>query len=210
MDGTQTPPAVDASLARDLVLEYFVVNGNKRAAECFAHESGATAGRSVEKIDNRVKINELICAGDLDGAVAELNHIDGRILEGSPDLHFSLTMQQYVEILRGGSSMKALQFARVALAPFADTSAAYAAEIQKGLSLLMFAASGSYPEGLAEYFSMQRRNALVVDVNKAVLKSLSHGTESKLHQLLRILDRKQEDIGEKLPGFVPLVGLSGS
>ncbi|CAM9182988.1 unnamed protein product, partial [Ectocarpus fasciculatus] len=181
-----------------LVLEYFIVNGNQRAAECFAHESGATAGPSLDTIDNRVRINELICAGDVEAAVVELNRIDRRILEDNPGLHFSLTIQQYIEILRGGASMAALEFARTALSPFADMNEEYAADIQKGLSLLMFAASGSYPEGLAEYFNVQRRNSLVVAVNKAVLKSFSHGTESKLHHALRVLDRKQKDVGDKL------------
>lgn len=212
---TSGPPALtaevgDEQLVRDLVLEYYIVNGNKRAAECFAAESGALPGRALDDIDCRVRINELISQGAIDGAVVLLNDFDAAILRDNHSLHFAIRKQQFVEILRREDSIKALHFAQAYLSPFADRSEEFALGSKKILSLLLFASSGDYPDSLAEYFNLEMRRKLVVDVNKAILKSLSHGTEPKLVQMLRILQQKQQEIGSKLPGFTPLMGFADS
>lgn len=200
---------VEEGLARDLVLEYFVVKGNKRAAVTFAHESGATTDCSLEHIDSRVRLHELISSGHIQDAIRALEGIgDGSILTGNRHLHFALCIQQFIEILRVGSSSEALAFARVELKHFGDLDTEFAETIQECLPLLIFAASGNYPDSLMKYFDLERRENLISEVNKAILTKFAHGAESRLHQIVRILDKKQTEIGGKLPGFTPLDGLS--
>jgi hypothetical protein len=202
---------VGEELVRDLVLEYCIVNGNKKAAECFALESGAQPGCGLENIDCRVRISELIAAGAIREAVATLNEVDADILKNDASLDFALRMQQFIETLRGSGSLEALQFARSELCSFASQGEGFAQEIKRSLSLLLFASSGgAYPETLVGYFDTERRAGLAGEVNKAVLKSFSHGTESKIVQILRVLQLKQVEVGSKLPEYVRLDGLADS
>lgn len=194
---------------KDLVLEYYIVSGNKRAAEAFAVESGCTDCQRLEHIDIRVRINELISAGVISEAIEMVQHLNEGILSDNTKLHFELRVQELIEMLRNKeSSFRALEFARSHLLPFSNINEDYAADIQKCMSLLLFAPSNSYPETLWEYFDVDRRRNLAVEVNKAVLKSLSYGTESRLHHLLRVLVQKQQDIGSKMPQYIPVMGLS--
>lgn len=196
---------------RDLVLEYFVVTGNKYAAESFAEEAGIRAGPSVENIDERVRINELIYDGRILEAIDKLNAINRSILEEDRKLHFSLLQQHYIELLRAGESFEALLFSRTELGPFSRVSAEFEEEVQSCLALLLFAngSSRDFPTELQKYFDFDTRSSLVNDVNRAVLKNFSHGTECRLHQLLRLFEMKQKEVGPKLrDDFVTISGLA--
>lgn len=200
-------PEADESLLRELVLEYFVVSGNSRAAKCFALESGTSMGPMVETIDARARVNDLVAAGRIADAVLALKEIDSSILGRNQKLHFALCIQQFVEILRQGRSKDALLFARGEMAVLGALNPEHAAELQRCLTLLLFSSSNTYPDNLMEYFNLKRRESLVTEVNNLLLKSYSHGTEPKLHQIIRALHRKQKDVGTKLPGFAAVEGL---
>jgi hypothetical protein len=194
----------------NLLLEYFIISGSKRAAECFSEESGVRRAQSVDNIEIRMRIQHMVVNGEIAEAINGLNALNPDILLNDEELLFQLRQQQFIDILTNEGALNAVEFARSVLTPIIVKSESLKQEMEKTISLIIFPRyeSECFPAELQPYLKPGRREVIASNVNKAILRSLNLGTEPKLNQLINILESKQRTVGSKIPGFVPLTGLS--
>eukprot|EP00922_Rhytidocystis_sp_ex-Travisia-forbesii_P034325 GHVS01050968.1.p1 GENE.GHVS01050968.1~~GHVS01050968.1.p1 ORF type:complete len:131 (+),score=15.91 GHVS01050968.1:267-659(+) len=71
----------------------------------------------VESMGLRKKIRQAVMTGNVTKAIACINRIEPKILEGNPELSFRLKQQQLLQLIEMGDSQQAISFAQEELAP---------------------------------------------------------------------------------------------
>ena len=100
-----------------LILNYFIIEGFKNAAEKFAIEANLDPSVELESITDRMNIRNAVQDGDIDQAVERVNDLDPEILDTNPRLYFHLQQQKLIEFIRMGKISEAILFAQQELAP---------------------------------------------------------------------------------------------
>ena len=100
-----------------LILNYFIIEGFKSAAEKFAQEANLDPSVELESITDRMNIRNAVQDGDIDQAVERVNDLDPEILDTNPRLYFHLQQQKLIEFIRMGKISEAILFAQQELAP---------------------------------------------------------------------------------------------
>ena len=182
-----------------LVMNYLVTEGHAAAAETFAAESGTPgaplccarlpsgfapdaplphplAGVELGSIAARMAVRAAVASGDVAGAIERVNDLDPDVLEQRPSLLFALQRQRLIELIRAGDVDAALDFAAEYLAPHAATDAAFLAEVEQALALLVFATPADAPPPLSELLAPAQRATAAGELNAAILNS--QGQES--------------------------------
>ena len=193
----------------DLIIDYFIIKGDKSAAECFAKESGDDHDtQNLNAMDTRMKIKNLITNGQVLEARELLNQLNASILQTDVELNFSFAQQEFFEMFKKYGSLQAMEFAQSMLAPLGINDEKFLPEIQKSIAVVIFRNTQSCPESLRIYLDSNRRSRLAAEVNKAILRATNLGSEPRLVKLMQYLEYKQRQMGEKVPGYVKVDGLT--
>jgi hypothetical protein len=110
-----------------------------------------------------------------------------QILDTNPQLFFHLQQQRLIEYIRQGDIQQALLFAQTDLAPRGEEHPEFLGELERTMALLAFDSMPNPPAAIAELLHPSQRMRTAAELNSAILKSLSQGTETKLLQLIRVL-----------------------
>ena len=192
------------------MMNYLVTEGHAAAAETFAAESGTpgappqraasalppqqglqphtpparAAGVELGSIAARLAVRAAVASGDVAGAIEAVNDLDPDVLEQRPSLLFALQRQRLIELIRAGDVDAALDFAAEYLAPHAATDAAFLAEVEQALALLVFASPADAPPPLAELLAPAQRAAAAGELNAAILNSQGQESGASMRFLL--------------------------
>eukprot|EP00922_Rhytidocystis_sp_ex-Travisia-forbesii_P034322 GHVS01050965.1.p1 GENE.GHVS01050965.1~~GHVS01050965.1.p1 ORF type:complete len:184 (+),score=26.54 GHVS01050965.1:232-783(+) len=102
---------------QEVIMNYFTVSGCEEAAAAFAEEAAIQSEMPVESMGLRKKIRQAVMTGNVTKAIACINRIEPKILEGNPELSFRLKQQQLLQLIEMGDSQQAISFAQEELAP---------------------------------------------------------------------------------------------
>ncbi|XP_010476003.1 PREDICTED: glucose-induced degradation protein 8 homolog [Camelina sativa] len=179
-----------------LVMNFFVVEGFLEAVEKFESESGTKPEVESASIAGRVAVVKAIQSGDLEVAVEKLKALNPEILKES----FCLHQQRLIEIIRLGTTDKALEFAQKELKPFGEQNRVFLEELEKTLMLLGYEdlTTSSCPMTLRELLTNSQRLKTAAEVEAAILISQTGEKYSKLEHLLKMLNWTQNQLDEEL------------
>ncbi|KAF8311274.1 lish motif-containing protein, partial [Clavulina sp. PMI_390] len=170
-----------------LVMDYLVIEGYKTAAEEFSKEANLPPGVDLDSIESRMNIREAIQRGEVEEAITKVNNLNPEILDTNPQLYFHLQQQRLIEFIRQGDIEQALIFAQTELAPRGEEHPEFLIELERTMALLAFDATPNLPPAIAELLHPSQRLRTAAEVNSAILKSSSQGTETKLLNLIRLM-----------------------
>ena len=100
----------------DLIMNYFVVQGFRNAAQTFAKEAKSTPPVDLQTLEDRACIRVSIIGGNIAEAIDRINAMNTQLLQDDFNLRFRLQKQQLVELIRNKKAVEALQFAQKELA----------------------------------------------------------------------------------------------
>eukprot|EP00922_Rhytidocystis_sp_ex-Travisia-forbesii_P034327 GHVS01050970.1.p2 GENE.GHVS01050970.1~~GHVS01050970.1.p2 ORF type:complete len:433 (+),score=89.33 GHVS01050970.1:499-1797(+) len=123
---------------QEVIMNYFTVSGCEEAAAAFAEEAAIQSEMPVESMGLRKKIRQAVMTGNVTKAIACINRIEPKILEGNPELSFRLKQQQLLQLIEMGDSQQAISFAQEELAPSVKLHPELLPELEKSMSLLFF------------------------------------------------------------------------
>lgn len=93
-----------------LVMNFFLVEGYKEAAECLARESKTELSSfDITFMDQRIQVKQLIHQGNIDQAISKITDLNPDILEGS--LLIQLQLQKLIETIKADQIEQALLYA---------------------------------------------------------------------------------------------------
>lgn len=129
-------------------------------------------------------VRACVASGDVAGAIERVNDLDADVLEQRPALLFALQRQRLIELIRAGDVDAALDFAAEYLAPHAATDAAFLAEVEQAMALLVFAAPRDAPPPLQALLEPEQRAAAAQELNAAILNSQGQdsGASTRTHR----------------------------
>jgi hypothetical protein len=191
---------ISKSELNKLIMDYFVVEGFKDAAEKFQKESGTDPGVNLSTLSERMAIRNAIQEGNISRSVELLNEFDPDILDTNPELYFYLQLQQLIELIRTGNVDDALRFAQEELAPRGRENSHYLTELERVMSLLAFddPQNKSPNSSLLDY---SQRIKTATKVNAAILQSQALDKEPRLHVLIQMLLWSQRVLESKKVNF---------
>ncbi len=191
-----------------------VIEGFKEAAQEFVVEAGLEEVADVNQldlgsIDYRLRVRQAIQSGQISVAVQELNNFDPEILDSSPSVYFHLRLQELLEKIRFlkqnqqqpedemSAILKVIDFAREFLAPVAQEQAggAYLEELEEVMGLLAADLGASWPADAL--LLPENRLKTAKEVNSAILASQAQPEQSKLPEILSLLNWAQERLAER-------------
>ncbi|KAJ4294740.1 hypothetical protein N0V88_004974 [Collariella sp. IMI 366227] len=171
-----------------LILDYLTMEGYTKAAAKFCKEANLEPQQPDTSVQLRQDIQHAIHSGNIETAISGLNDLDPELLDGNPELHFSLLRLQLVELIRqcnDGDVSPALDFASKKLAPRAKTNRGFLNDLEQTMALLIFPHDSLEPE-LAALLSSDLRRTTATKVNEAVLLWQNQRREAAIRQLVRM------------------------
>lgn len=174
-----------------LVMNYLVHEGHKEAAESFQAESGTAPGIDLESISDRRAIRSAVEAGDVRSAIQSAGGAAPRVFD-EPELLFRVRQQQLIELVRAGRVDDAVAYAQAELAPQAEASPAFLAELERTMLLLAYEDASACPE--AALLGQAQRQRTASRLNAAILAAQSQETEAALPLILRRLAWAQDEL----------------
>ncbi|CAG8526808.1 4905_t:CDS:2 [Rhizophagus irregularis] len=178
---------IDKNDLNKLIMNYFVIEGYKDAAETFSQECGLLPSIDVDSIQDRMNIRNAIQNGNVEEAIERVNDLNPEILDTNPKLYFHLQQQRLIEYIREGKIAEALEFAQDELAP---------QELERTMALLAFDDTTVSPVGDLLHPSQRQRTAS--ELNAAILTSQSQEKDPKLPNMLKMLFWAQDELDEKV------------
>ncbi|CAJ0837863.1 12338_t:CDS:2 [Entrophospora sp. SA101] len=188
---------IDKSDLNKLIMNYFVIEGYKDAAETFSQECGISPSIDVDSINDRMNIKNAIQNGNVEEAIERVNDLnpEASILDTNPKLYFHLQQQRLIEYIRQGRVSEALEFAQDELAPLGEENPEFLEELERSMALLAFDDTTTSPVGDLLHPSQRLRTAS--ELNAAILTSQSQEKDPKLPNLLKMLVWAQDELDEK-------------
>ncbi|CAG8742192.1 29771_t:CDS:2 [Racocetra persica] len=187
---------IDKADLNKLIMNYFVIEGYKDAAEAFSQECGLSPSIDVDSIQDRMNIRNAIQNGNVEEAIERVNDLNPEILDTNPKLYFHLQQQRLIEYIREGKITEALEFAQDELAPRGEENPEFLEELERTMALLAFDDTSVSPVGDLLHPSQRQRTAS--ELNAAILTSQSQEKDPKLPSLLKMLVWAQDELDEKV------------
>ncbi|ONL95759.1 protein GID8 homolog [Zea mays] len=178
-----------------LVMNFLVTEGFVDAADKFRIESGTQPEIDLAIIADRMEVKRAVQSGNVQEAIEKINDLNPTILDMNPQLYFHLQQQKLIELIREGKTNEALEFAQEELAPRGEENQTFLEEIEKTVALLIFKGVKNCP--YRELLDVSQRLKTASEVNAAILASQSHGKDSKLPSLLKMLKWTQNHLDER-------------
>ncbi|CAG8454781.1 15198_t:CDS:2 [Funneliformis mosseae] len=187
---------IDKNDLNKLIMNYFVIEGYKDAAETFSQESGLSPSIDVDSIQDRMNIRNAIQNGNVEEAIERVNDLNPEILDTNPKLYFHLQQQRLIEYIREGKIAEALEFAQDELAPRGEENPEFLEELERTMALLAFDDTNVSPVGDLLHPSQRQRTAS--ELNSAILISQSQEKDPKLPNMIKMLVWAQDELEEEL------------
>jgi len=169
-----------------LVMNFFLIEGYKDAAENFKKESGTDiSNMDLTFMQERLDIRSMIHDGHIEKAIQKVKDLDPRILESNPDLFFTMMLQKLIELIKQNRILESIDFAQKELTPFVEKNPKQLEKVEKVMTLLAFEdISGSSFSDLVEN---SQKVKVASEVNHQLLRSQSKDTDSKISTLIKML-----------------------
>lgn len=193
----------DYRILSDTVLSYLMHNGYSQTAEAFAKNAGREEQfrDEHESMMRRQAVCDKVLAGDIDGAIADLDKQFPMVMKNQLDVRFLLHTQKFIEMIVSGSSPEeTVEYGRKELSIFrnqefiqaaealdtfqghADSAFAYSEVLQDVYLLLAYGDPSKSPTG---YLTKQSRREMVSDrLNSAILASQGRPMLSVLERFI--------------------------
>lgn len=195
----------DYRILSDTVLSYLMHNGYSKTAVAFAKDAGREAiyQRGRDSMMKRQAVCDMVLAGDIDGAIHQLEKQFPHVLKTQLNIRFLLRTQKFIEmIVSGASPEETVEYGRRKLRVFqdkgylqeqesasgvqgqsnADASLQYANTLRDVYLLLAYGNPAESPMG---YLTKQSRREMVADqLNSAILASQGRAMRSILERFL--------------------------
>ncbi|CAG8755730.1 7437_t:CDS:2 [Dentiscutata erythropus] len=182
---------IDKADLNKLIMNYFVIEGYKDAAEAFSQECGLSPSIDVDSIQDRMNIRNAIQNGNVEEAIERVNDLNPEALVNN-----KLFQQRLIEYIREGKITEALEFAQDELAPRGEENPEFLEELERTMALLAFDDTSVSPVGDLLHPSQRQRTAS--ELNAAILTSQSQEKDPKLPSLLKMLVWAQDELDEKV------------
>jgi len=130
---------------------------------------------------SRKVLFDLVEQGAIEEAISQANELFPTLLSQNPDVHFALRAQQFVELVRAGSTEEALAFLQTTISPFVTEARLEA--IENLLILLVYEDPSSSPSG--ELLQVKARKQVADRLNRAILEILGQPRLPRLERILR-------------------------
>ena len=202
---TERKLPTDYRILSDTVLSYLMHNGYSLTAAAFAKDAGREAmyEQGQESMLKRKVVCDMVVAGDIDGAMLQLEEEFPQVLKTQVNVRFLLMTQKFIEmIVSGASSEETVEYGREKLRVFQDKDYLQAQEAAAGTEILNVADSSiQYEETLRDVYSLlayrdpaespmgyltkQNRREVVADkLNSAILATQKRPMRSILERFL--------------------------
>jgi hypothetical protein len=191
-----------------LIMNFFLVEGYKEAAENFREESATDISTmDLTFMQERLEIRSMIHEGNIDKAMTKVNELDPKILDVNADLLFTLRLQKLIELIKQNKVVEAIEYAQRDLAPFMEKNDKYAESVEKVMSLLAF--EDMNKSKMSDLIENSQKIKVASEVNHELLRSKQKETDSKLTTLLKLCLWSQSRLKDKVtfPSLNSLTGL---
>ncbi|PKI84184.1 hypothetical protein MVES_001982 [Malassezia vespertilionis] len=189
-----------------LLMDFFIVEGYKEAAEQFSLETGHVPEVDLPNMQLRIDMRDKIMQGDVLGAIELVNEMNPEILDTSPRIFFHLQQLRMIELLREGNSDKALSFTAEQLAPLGEEHPHLLGELEQTMALFVFdvnnpaLAGVRAPPYVEALYSIENRRSVADELNAAVRVAQSYSNAAKLLLLLQLAQLGEQLLGSDGPG----------
>lgn len=181
-----------------LIMDYFVIEGFKEAAEKFSQESGTKSEVDLNTINDRMEIRDAIKNGNIEEAIKRTNSISEKILPSNPSVLFHLELQQLVELLKKGNIVEALSYAQKELASLTESNTDFLDELERTMSLFAFENLSISDNPVKDLLNLEQRTKTATELNAAILTSQNQEKEPLLPTLIKMLKWCQALTMEKI------------
>jgi len=189
-----------------LIVDYFLTEGFKEAAEKFHKESGTKPTTDSDTLDERIKIRGAIEHGKIADAIFLVNNLHPELLDNDKYLFFHLQQQHLIELIRNRKTEKALDFAQTHLAEKAEENPEILAELERTLALLAFEDPENSPFG--ELLHPSHRQKVASELNSAILQMENKESTPKLAKMLKLLLWAQDELDTKKVKYPKMTDLA--
>lgn len=95
-----------------LVMNFFLVEGYKEAAEKLREESGTPiSDYDLNLMQPRIEVRQLILQGKIDQAIEKVNSINKDIFKKNSQIMFELKLQKLIEMIKEGEVDDGIKYA---------------------------------------------------------------------------------------------------
>ena len=176
-----------------LIMNYFVTEGYKEAAEKFQLESGTPIPMlSSDSLEKRMKITNAVHDGDISNAIYLVNSVYPDILDSNPQLYFHLQQQKLIELIRKRDIEGALDFAQTHLADRGMENPGFLEELERTMALLAFEDPES--SSFCDLLNSSQRQKVASELNAAILEEEDCNSSTKMAELIKLLIWSQREL----------------
>uniref|UniRef100_A0A7C9DFE4 CTLH domain-containing protein n=1 Tax=Opuntia streptacantha TaxID=393608 RepID=A0A7C9DFE4_OPUST len=183
--------AVSDNDTHNIVLSYLIHNCFKETVESFICSTGIKKPADcLEDIDRRKRIIKFALDGNALKAIELTEQLAPDLLEKNKDLHFELLSLHFIELVRSKRCTEALEFAQKNLSPFGKVQT-YVKKLEDLMALLAYEEPEKSP--MFHLFSLDRRQMVAEDLNRAILAHTNQPSYSSLERLIQqttVVDRQ--------------------
>lgn len=193
----------------NLIMNYFVTEGFKEAAEKFQQESGAEPTVELDSVDDRIRIREAIQSGRIQEAIDIVNQLHPELLDNDRYLYFHLQQLHLIELIHTGRIEEALQFAQERLSEAGESDDNILCELERTLALLAFDEPHKSP--FSDLLHPSHRQKIASELNAALLK-MEHreSTSPRLNNLLKMILWSQNELDKKKVKYPKMTDLGSA
>lgn len=189
----------------ELIMDYLVHEGFKEAAERFREEAGIEPKLSVELMDKRIEIRQLIEEGSILEGQSLINSYYPELLDNHRDIYFRLQQQHLIELIRQQKINEVLSYVHdhLRVDELRDLSG-----MERTLALLAYEQPDKSP--YANLLQTSHRLQLASEINDIILQETSGNiepTKPKLVTLLKFLFWTQGELEKKKVAFPKMTDL---
>lgn len=182
------PNAKPSYLLEELVFGYLTHSGFSDTARLVARDSlGGTREVSafdVESVKRRRQIADMVTSGNIDGAISATEQLAPGTLNKSPSILFRLHVQVFLEMVRAGKDLEAIEYARSVLRNAASSKQDNEL-LEEAVTLLGYDQPAASPVG--QLLAPSHAAQLAADLNRAILSHQGGQEKAPLERLLRQL-----------------------
>lgn len=179
----------------NLIMNFFVVEGFKEAAENFKREANINIDES-ELISLQDEIRGYIFEDKIDDVVQEINKIDEKLFDNNKDLYFELQIQKLINLISESQFIQATEFAKNDVLPLVRDIPMRQTLLEKTMTLMAFSNLEKFP--YPDLLGNQRKIKISSMMNHALLRHNSVTTEPKLFKLFKLMKWMQQRLSEKM------------
>jgi len=188
-----------------MILNHFILEGNKDAVECFEKEVNESIPYDRELLSIRDSIRKSIILWDIDSAIDKINDLNNEILENNQNLLFQLKRQKFIKLLLDGKIEEAIVFSQEELFHIAMKDNTLYKEFED--LMVLFVYNNIRTSKYKDYLSEKYINTLISLVNKEIIKSQMQIITPSIQLMFKIMIWNQSELKEN--GFTfPEIDLS--